>query len=149
VSQAPLFLSRKAAFCASHRYHNPNWSDERNRVVFGPCNNPHGHGHNYVLEVTISGNIDPETGMVLNLRDVDAVIQEEVVSRLDHRYINLEVPEFEQVIPTTENLTLYIWARLEPAFRRAGRKLHRVRLYETPELYAEYLGEDTTAEAAS
>lgn len=141
--ESAVYVTRKTTFCASHRYHNPDWSDEENRRVFGACNNPYGHGHNYEVEVTVCGPIDRETGMVLNLRELDDLLEKEVVSRFDHRYINKEVSEFETTIPTTENIALHIWDRLEPALRRRRSRLHRVRLYESADFYVEYLGEGT------
>jgi 6-pyruvoyltetrahydropterin/6-carboxytetrahydropterin synthase len=136
-----VWITRKLGFSASHRYENPRWSARRNREVFGPCFNPHGHGHNYELEVTLRGPIDPETGMVLNLRVVDAVLRREILRRFDHRSINDEVPGFEAVVPTVENLCLRIWDLLEQRFRRLGCLLHRVRLFESADLYGEYFGE--------
>ena len=137
-----VYITRKVSFCAAHRYHNPRWSDAKNREVFGPCNNPFGHGHNYELEVTIGGGVHPETGMVLNLTIVDTILQEQVVEVLDHRFINEEVDAFRDINPTTENLVVFIWQRVEAALSHAGAKLHSVRLYESPTLYAEYFGEE-------
>lgn len=139
--QRPVYLTRRARFCAAHRYHNPRWSDEKNREVFGPCNREFGHGHNYEVEVTVVGEVDPATGMVLNLRDVDRVLQEEVIARLDHRHLNEELPEWQRAVPTTENIAVDLWQRLEPRFRSPTSRLHRVRLFESPDIYAEYLGE--------
>jgi 6-pyruvoyltetrahydropterin/6-carboxytetrahydropterin synthase len=136
-----VYISRKVRFCASHRYHNPAWSDAKNREVFGPCNNAHGHGHNYELVVTVSGEVDPETGMILNLREIDDILQAEVVARLDHRHLNEDLPEWSSRIPTTENLAIDIWQRIAPIFRERNAALFRVRIYESPDLYAEYHGE--------
>jgi 6-pyruvoyltetrahydropterin/6-carboxytetrahydropterin synthase len=136
-----VYITRKARFSAAHRYHVAAWSAERNREVFGACNNPFGHGHNYEVEVTVSGEVESETGMVLNLREIDGIVEEEVVSRLDHRHLNEELPEWKARVPTTENLAIDIWERLEPRLRRKNARLHRVRVYESPDLYAEYLGE--------
>jgi 6-pyruvoyltetrahydropterin/6-carboxytetrahydropterin synthase len=136
-----VYISRKARFSAAHRYHVAGWSAERNREVFGACNNPFGHGHDYVLEVTVGGELDAETGMVLNLREIDEVVQREVVARLDHRHLNEEIPEWRDRVPTTENLAISIWERIEPGLRRAKAQLHRVRLWESPDLYVEYHGD--------
>jgi 6-pyruvoyltetrahydropterin/6-carboxytetrahydropterin synthase len=136
-----VYISRKAKFCASHRYHNPAWSGAQNRNVFGPCNNPHGHGHNYELEVTVCGEVDPETGMVLNLREIDDIVKAEVIARVDHRHLNEDLPEWRDQIPTTENLVVDFWERLEPRFERAHARLYRLRLYESPDLHSEYYGE--------
>lgn len=137
----PVSITRKVGFCASHRYHNPAWSDEKNRQVFGASNNPHGHGHNYELEVTVSGPIDLETGMVLNLQVIDRLVQEAIINPFDHRYINKEVPGFENTIPTTENIAIHIWDRLEPLLREKEVRLQRVRLLESSDLFVEYFGE--------
>ena len=142
-NQGSVEITRKARFCAAHRYHRKDWSEEKNREVFGACNNPHGHGHNYELEATLRGPVDPLTGMVINLRQVDEILQEQVVSRFDHRHINEEIEGFADTIPTTENLVLYIWKLLEPEFNREGVRLARLRLREDAFLYAEYYGEET------
>ena len=135
-------ITRKVRFCAAHRYHREDWTAEKNREVFGACNNPHGHGHNYELEVTLRGPVDPITGMVINLRRVDEILQEQVVSRFDHRNINKEVEGFESVVPTTENLAIHIWKLIEPGFNQEAVRLSRVRLREDAFLYAEYCGEE-------
>lgn len=132
-------LTRKAEFCAAHRYRLEDLSDEENFRLFGKCSYPHGHGHNYTLEVTVKGDVDPKTGMVINLTDLDRMIKENVVEVLDHKFINVDIPEFEKKIPTTENLALFIWDSLAKAIK--GCSLHRVRLFEAPDLYAEYYGE--------
>jgi len=136
-----VYISRKARFCAAHRYHNPAWSAERNREVFGACNHPYGHGHNYEVEVTVAGQVHPDTGMVLNLREIDDVLKAEVISRMDHRHLNEELPEWKDRIPTTENLAIAIWERIAPRIRERGAQLHCVRIFESPDLYAEYMGE--------
>lgn len=136
-----VYISRKARFAAAHRYHNPAWSEAKNREVFGPCNHRFGHGHNYELEVTVAGEVDPETGMVLNLREIDEILEAEVVTRMDHRHLNEDLPEWRDRVPTTENIAIAIWERIEPKLSRRHARLHRVRLYESPDLYAEYLGE--------
>jgi 6-pyruvoyltetrahydropterin/6-carboxytetrahydropterin synthase len=134
-----IYLTRSAGFCASHRYHNPELSDEQNRKIFGKCNYIHGHGHNYTIEVTVAGDPDPATGMVINLNELDKVIEHAVIEPLDHRYINLDVPAFKRRIPTTENLARFIWDSIEQEL--TGCSLHRVRLYESPDLFVDYLGE--------
>ena len=126
---------RKVEFSASHVYHNPAFSAEENRRVFGKCNNPHGHGHNYTLEVTIAGDPDPRTGMVLDLKELKEILQREVVERMDHRHLNIEVPELKGLIPTCENVALVIWKLLEPRITRG--KLDRVRLYESSDIFAD------------
>ena len=128
-------ITRKVEFSASHVYDNPAFSAEENRRVFGKCNNPHGHGHNYTLEVTIAGDPDPRTGMVLDLKELKEILQREVVERMDHRHLNIEVPELKGLIPTCENVALVIWNLLEP--RITTGKLDRVRLYESSDIFAD------------
>ena len=135
-----MFLTRKAEFSASHVCANPGWSEERNRDVYGPNANPNGHGHNYILEVTIQGEPDPVTGMVFDLRELKEILNEEVVEPMDHRFLNKEVPPFDRVVPTTENLAIEIWRRLAGRISRNGVTLHNVRLYETGDLYVDYGG---------
>src|ERR1700728_4548367 len=128
-------ITRKIEFSAAHFYHNPNFSAEENRRVFGKCNNPHGHGHNYTLEVTIAGEPDPATGMVLDLKELKDILQREVMDRMDHRHLNYEVPELAGKIPTCENIAAVIWRLLEPKITRG--KLDRVRLHESSDLFAD------------
>ena len=134
-----VYLTRRVDFCASHRYRIESLSDEENFKLFGKCSYQHGHGHNYTLEVTVKGDVDPKTGMVINLTDLDSILKEKVVEVMDHRFINLDIPEFAEKIPTTENLALFIWESLENSIE--GCAVHRVRLYEDPTLYAEYYGD--------
>lgn len=136
-----MLITRKVEFSASHVCRNPALSDEENRQVFGLAANPHGHGHNYVLEVSVEGRPDPVTGMVLDLKELKDVLQREVVEPYDHRFLNYEVPPFDRVIPTAENIARDIWRRVESSLCADGRRLRRVRLYETPDLYVDYLGE--------
>lgn len=134
-----VYLTRKAEFSASHYYHNPALSAEENRRLFGKCNNPLGHGHNYLLEVTVKGQVDARSGFVLDLKELKEILNREVLEAMDHRFLNKEVPEFQEQIPTTENLAITIWKRLEPRFRKA--QLDRVRVYESPDLFVDYYGE--------
>jgi 6-pyruvoyltetrahydropterin/6-carboxytetrahydropterin synthase len=134
-------ITRKVEFSAAHFYHNADLSPDENRRIFGKCNNPRGHGHNYVLEVTIAGEPDPTTGMVLDLKELKEILQREVVERMDHKHLNYEVPELAGKIPTTENIAGVIWGLLEPKITKG--KLDRVRLYESPDLFA-----DCTADGA-
>jgi 6-pyruvoyltetrahydropterin/6-carboxytetrahydropterin synthase len=134
-----MLLTRKAEFSASHVCANPSWSEEQNRKVYGANANPHGHGHNYVLEVTVEGDPDPVTGMVFDLRDLKQILNEEVVEPMDHRFLNREVPPFDRVVPTTENLAIEIWNRMDARIQGVVR-LRTVRLYETPDLFVEYEG---------
>jgi 6-pyruvoyltetrahydropterin/6-carboxytetrahydropterin synthase len=134
-----VYLTRKAEFSAAHFYHNPKFSAEENRRIFGKCNNPHGHGHNYTLEVTVAGEVDARTGFVIDLKRLKDLMNSEVIEEFDHRNLNKEVPEFRDKIPTTENLAIAIWKRL--AGKLDGAKLHRVRLYETDDLFVDVYGE--------
>src|SRR5713226_2655083 len=134
-----VYLTRKAEFSASHYYHNPAFTPEENRRIFGKCNNPHGHGHNYTLEVTVKGEIDPRSGFVVDLKELKEIMNREVIEVVDHRYLNKEVAEFRDLIPTTENLAVTIWKWLNPRLNVA--RLHRIRVYETPDLFADYYGE--------
>jgi len=132
-----MLITRKAEFSASHICANPAWTFEQNRKVYGPDANPNGHGHNYVLEVTVEGEPDPVTGMVFDLRELKQILNQEVVEPMDHRFLNREVPPFDRVIPTTENIALEIRRRLEPRLRAKSAKLRNVRLYETADLYVD------------
>ena len=136
---AMVYLTRKAEFSASHYYHNPDFTPEENLRLFGKCNNPHGHGHNYTLEVTVKGEIDPLSGFVVDLKQLKEVMHREVLDAMDHRFLNKEVPEFFTRIPTTENLAIAIWQRLETKLQNAS--LHRVRVYETSDLFVDFYGE--------
>jgi len=137
-------LTRRATFSASHYYWNDAWTKEKNEQVFGRCARRNGHGHNYTLEVTVAGEPDPVTGFVVDLQWLKDVMEREVLSAYDHRHFNLEVPEFaaSKLIPTTENIAISAWNRLLPAVNTSdGARLSRVRIYETPEIFAEYRGE--------
>lgn len=134
-----VYLTRKVEFSASHYYHNDEFTAEENRRIFGKCNNPHGHGHNYTLEVTVKGEIDRRSGFVVDLKDLKDILNREVIEALDHRFLNKEVPEFRHAIPTTENLAIAVWKRLEGKLHAA--MLHRVRVYETPDLFVDFYGE--------
>jgi 6-pyruvoyltetrahydropterin/6-carboxytetrahydropterin synthase len=138
-----VFLTRRATFSASHYYWNESWPEAKNREVFGRCANRNGHGHNYTLEVTVAGEPDPVTGFVVDLKGLKDIMEREVLSAFDHRHLNLEVPEFGPggLIPTTENIALAAWNRLENAISSTGgARLTAIRVYETPEIFAEYRG---------
>lgn len=130
-------LSRRYLFSASHRLHSPAMSADQNRATYGKCNNPHGHGHNYTLEVTVSGQVDPSTGMVCNLVDLDSFVEREVLSRYDLENLN-HIPEFAVTVPTTENLCIQIFEIMQRGFSHAH--LERVRLEETMMNSFEYFG---------
>jgi len=122
-------ITHREEFAAAHRLHNPAMSDAENVRVFGICNNPHGHGHNYELEVTVRGEVPAETGMVMNLLDLERIVRDKVISKLDHKNLNLDVPFLAGVIPTAENLAIAIWNQLEPELKgNEGCRLHRILL---------------------
>ncbi len=131
-------LTKTFGFSAAHRLHSPALSDQENRAVFGKCNNLHGHGHNYELEVTVQGLIDPQTGMIMDLGALMQIVQEEVIERFDHKHLNQDTAEFRMLNPTGENIVKVIWDLLSP---RLGEQLTRIGLWETPKNFFEYYGE--------
>jgi 6-pyruvoyltetrahydropterin/6-carboxytetrahydropterin synthase len=135
---ATVAITRLVRFNAAHRVHNPALSDAENQRLFGKCNNPNWHGHNYTLEVTVEGTIDPRTGYVMDLGDLKAVVMGELVDHLDHKNLNLDVPFLAGTIPTTENLVLACWRILAPLVKPG--RLSRLRLWETENHYVEYDG---------
>ena len=136
-----MLITRKAEFSASHVCCQPSLTPERNREVYGAAANPSGHGHNYVLEVTLEGDPDPATGMIFDLKRLKEIIQETVTDPMDHRFLNYEVPPFDKIVPTAENVALEIWNRLAPYFEGSRARLNNVRLYETDDLYVDYAGD--------
>ena len=133
-----ISVYRKAHFNAAHRLHNPKWSDEKNQEVFGLCNNVYYHGHNYDLEVKVSGEVDPDTGYLIDLKFLSDIIKEHVEKKLDHKNLNIEVPEFKNLNPTAENISYVIWNIIK---KQLPNKFDlAVRLYETPRNYVEYEG---------
>jgi 6-pyruvoyltetrahydropterin/6-carboxytetrahydropterin synthase len=139
---ATALLTRGVSFAAAHRYRRPDWSEERNRATFGACANPHFHGHGYRCDVTVSGQIDPETGMIIDLAELDRLLDTEVRQKLDHRNLNLEVPEFADgaLIPTGENVARLIFERLRARLPKRV-TLVRVLVHEDDALSVEYRGE--------
>lgn len=135
-----VYVTRQVHFNSAHRLENPTKSLRWNQAQYGACTRPHWHGHNYVLEVTVAGTPDPETGYVLDLGMLKEILNRAIVEPCDHRNLNTDVPFLRGVIPTTENLVIAFWQRIEPLLP-CGR-LHRVRLYETPRNFAEYNGPD-------
>jgi 6-pyruvoyltetrahydropterin/6-carboxytetrahydropterin synthase len=134
-------VTRRAHFSSAHRLHRDDWSDERNRDVFGDCSNPNWHGHNYTVDVTVEGPVDPETGFVMDLKALKEALAERVVVDVDHRNLNLEVPWMEGVMPSTENFAVAIWDRLADALP-SGVRMCRVVLRETPNNSVEYTGSE-------
>ena len=135
-----MFVTRKVDFSASHVCASPALTEEENRKLYGPAANPRGHGHNYVVEVTLEGDPDPVTGMVFDLKALKEILNEQVIRPMDHRFLNYEVAPFERVVPTAENIAVEIWNRLEPQFEKGPARLYNVRLYETEDLYVDYAG---------
>lgn len=130
---------RKAHFNSAHRLHNLNWNEARNREVFGACNNPNYHGHNYILEVKVTGDVDPETGIVMDMKVLSDLIRSEVEERFDHKNLNLDTEEFKKRNPTAENIAVVIWGILRA---KIGKHLELgIRLYETERNYVEYNGQ--------
>ena len=129
---------RKEHFNAAHRLHNPNWDTEKNKTIFGKCNNPNYHGHNYDLTVVVEGEIDPETGYVIDIKILSDIIKEQVTDRFDHKNLNLDVPQFKDLNPTAENIAVVIWnlirEKLDSKFTLT------IRLYETERNFVEYCG---------
>ena len=132
-------LTRRYMFSASHRLHSDQMSDQENRATYGKCNNPYGHGHNYMVEVTVSGPVDGQTGMVCNLVDLDSFVHDRILERYDHQNLNLR-PEFRKDVPTTENLCMAIYDIVKRSFHHAH--LDKVRIEETMMNSFEYCGED-------
>lgn len=133
-----VVVTRRAHFNAAHRLFNPAWSDAENARVFGPCANANSHGHNYNIDVSVIGDVDPATGYVIDIKQLKDIIEERVLSRFDHKHLNLDVPEFRELNPTAENIVVVCWRLLEPAIPRG--RLHKVVLWETERNLVEYTG---------
>ena len=131
-------LTSRYRFSASHRLDAPSLTAEENRRLYGKCNNPHGHGHDYAVEITVEGPLDA-SGQVVNRMALDTLVKDQALARMDHRYLNMDLAEFADCVPTTENLAIAIWQRLAPKLKAA--QLHRVRVYETPDLFVDFYGE--------
>jgi 6-pyruvoyltetrahydropterin/6-carboxytetrahydropterin synthase len=136
-----VFVTRKSEFSASHRLYNPVWSEEKNAQVFGICNNPNGHGHNYQIEVTVSGEPPADTGMVIDLKKLADILDKEIVQRVDHRHLNLDVDFLQGIIPTAENMAIAFWNILERRIPEG--KLYSIKLYESDTNFVEYRGRGT------
>lgn len=135
-----MLITRRVEFSASHVCSRPELSAGENAALYGPAANPHGHGHNYALEVTLEGEPDPGTGMVFDLKRLKDILNREVVEPMDHRFLNYEVPPFDRLVPTPENIAGEIWRRLQPHFPLEGPRLSNIRLYETDDLFVDYSG---------
>jgi len=134
-----VYVSRREQFSASHRLYNPTWSDAKNAEVFGKCNNPNGHGHNYDIEVTVAGTAPAETGMVIDLKKLADIIDREIIERVDHKHMNHDVDFMRGIIPTAENMAIAFWKILERAIPEG--KLVSIKLYESDNNFVEYRGE--------
>jgi 6-pyruvoyltetrahydropterin/6-carboxytetrahydropterin synthase len=135
-----VYLTRKEHFNAAHRLYNPDWSDDKNSDMFGICANPNFHGHNFELWVTVSGDPNPDTGLVMDAKKLGGIMKEVILDELDHKNMNMDVPWLQGIMPSTENVVIQIWKRLEPFI--TGARLHCVKLQETPKIYAEYYGNE-------
>lgn len=135
-----VFLTRRERFNAAHRLYRPDWSDEKNSEVYGKCANPNWHGHNYILLVTVKGDLKPELGYVVDLKTLSRVIRETVIEKLDHKNLNLEVDFMKGKMVSTENIAMAIWEELEPEIRKLDVELHSIRLEETENNSVEYIG---------
>jgi 6-pyruvoyltetrahydropterin/6-carboxytetrahydropterin synthase len=135
-----IYITRRETFNAAHRLFKAEWSDEKNLQVFGKCSNPNWHGHNYVLFVTLKGEVDPETGFLINLKDLSQIIRTRIIEKLDHKNVNLEVDFMKGCIPSTENLAIKIWEELENPVNELGASLHCIKISETENNFSEYYG---------
>lgn len=135
-----IYLTRREQFSAAHRMFRPDWSDEKNFEVFGKCSNPNWHGHNYVLKVTVKGEISDDQGFVMNLEKLKKIIRERIIEKIDHRNINLDVDFMKDKIPTTENLVMAIWDQMKPTIEKEGVSLHCIRIEETENNSVDYYG---------
>ena len=138
LDKPEVTVTRRLHFSAAHRVHNPAMSDDENRRVFGKCNNPNWHGHNYILDVSVTGTLDERTGYVIDLSRVKQIVEERVIQQVDHRNLNLEVEFMRGIIPTTENVVVAFWRELEPALAPA--RLTKLVLWETVNNHVEYEG---------
>ena len=137
-----MYLTRRERFNAAHKLFNPKWNEEQNEIVFGKCANKNWHGHNYHLFVTVKGKVNPDTGFVMNVKDLSTVINKHIIEKLDHRNLNLDVDFLQNILPSTENLTMAIWNELTTHLEQFETvSLHCIKLYETENIYVEYFGE--------
>lgn len=135
-----IYITRRERFCSAHRLFNPGWSDEENEEVYGGCSNPNWHGHNYILWVTVKGEVKPEIGYVADLKLISKLIREKLIKKLDHKNINLEVDFMQGRKVSTENLAIAAWEQLEPSILQMGIRLHSIKIEETENNYVEYFG---------
>jgi 6-pyruvoyltetrahydropterin/6-carboxytetrahydropterin synthase len=136
-----IYITRRERFCAAHMLRNEKWDDKKNLEVFGNCSNKNWHGHNFELFITVKGIINPETGFVINLKDLSQIIKSKVIDKLDHKNINLDVDFMQGIIASTENLTVAIWNEIKNEIEKHGAKLHCIELKETENNFIKYFGE--------
>ena len=136
---AKVYVTRRMHFSAAHRLHSDKLSDEENEQVYGLCNNPVGHGHNYDVEITVAGEPDPVTGMVIDLKELKDVVQRVIIDKMDHKHLNLQVDFMKDIVPTAENIAIAIWQQLDGQLPSG--ELYEIKLYETPRNIAVYRGE--------
>lgn len=134
-----VYLTRRESFNAAHKLYNPNWTLQHNEEVFGKCANENWHGHNYYLYVTVKGKPNPNTGFIINVKELRDIIREVIIEKVDHKNLNLDVPFMKNLFPSTENLAVAIWNELKPHIK--GCVLHQIRIYETENIYVDYYGE--------
>jgi 6-pyruvoyltetrahydropterin/6-carboxytetrahydropterin synthase len=135
-----IYITRKEHFNAAHKLYNPSWDEAKNLEVFGKCANKNWHGHNYELYVTVKGEINKDTGFVVNLKDLGDLIKSDITEILDHKNLNMDVPGLINILPSTENMAIFIWDILMPEIKQMGAELHCVKLCETENNYVEYFG---------
>ena len=135
-----IYITRKASFNAAHKLARPDWNDEKNQEVFGKCSNPNWHGHNYALYVTVKGEINPETGFLVDLKWLKQITNDLVIDKIDHKNINLDVDFMKGKLASTENLAIGIWGQLFAAIEESGAILHSIKIYETENNYVEFFG---------
>ena len=135
-----MFITRRERFNAAHRLFREDWSDEKNLKVFGKCSNPNWHGHNYIMYITVKGEVSQETGFVVNLKDLSRIIKTRIINKIDHKNLNLEVDFMKNKIVSTENIAIAIWEELEENIQQIGAELHCIKIIETENNYVEYYG---------
>ena len=136
-----IYITRRERFCAAHKLSHPEWDANKNLEVFGPCSNPNWHGHNFILYVTVKGEVNPETGFVVNLKDLSPLIKEKVIDKIDHKNINLDVDFMKGKMASTEVLAIEIWKQLLTPIEAIGVELHKIKIQETENNFVEYFGE--------
>ena len=139
-----IYVCRREHFNAAHKLFNPKWSDKKNKEVFGVCSNENWHGHNYEMIVTVKGEVDHDSGMLINLKILSKIIKEEILDKVDHKNLNVDVPFLKGIMTSTENVTIKFWEVIEKrlkATKGANCSLHRIRVYETPRNFIDYYGE--------